>query len=323
MVKFKNLLVGFQLLFIFSLTYAQQAKVSAGIDTNDVLIGDQIKLKLEFTNTKKSNLIWAEIPDSIGKIEFVKKGKIDTLIKKNLFQLNAIYNVTSFDSGYYSLPSFSFTVNDKGMTPETLFTEPLELRFTTLEVDTTKAFKDIKGPLDVPIDWKGVFYYILIGLVILAGFYFTYRYWQKKKKVKDVELDYDPKIPPYILALEALKQLEAEKLWQSGYVKKYYVRMTDIIRIYMRRQFGIHAMEMITSEIIYSLEKAGIKSGLISEMKTLFETADLSKFAKYQPMPEDNAKCMSYSINFVNSTKPSEIEKEHKQEHNESVGDAK
>ena len=52
------------------------------------------------------------------------------------------------------------------------------------------------------------------------------------------------------------KQLDNEKLWQSGQIKKYYIRLTDIVRVYMRRQFHINAMEMITPEIISIKGKA-------------------------------------------------------------------
>ena len=44
-----------------------------------------------------------------------------------------------------------------------------------------------------------------------------------------------------------------EKLWQQGEIKQYYSELTDILRIYIENRWDIQAMEMVSSEIIESL----------------------------------------------------------------------
>ncbi|ROL62315.1 hypothetical protein D9V86_01380 [Bacteroidetes/Chlorobi group bacterium ChocPot_Mid] len=288
---------------------SQIPEIRVTADTNNVLIGDQIKIILEARSKDKFSLNWTPLPDTLGTLEVIKRGKIDTISKQDFYSLRQNIFVTSFDGGTYPMPSLTFTVIHSDSSLDTLLTEPLYLKFNSVEVDTTKDIKDIKGPLGVPMDWKKYLLYLLILVIVIALSVFGYKYW-KKRSQKKPDLGYDPSIPPHILALEALKQLESEKLWQSGYVKKYYIRLTDIIRIYIERQFKIMAMEMVTPEIISSLRENNFDQNLINDMSELFSIADFVKFAKHQPLPDENSKCMNYAVNFVNIT--SQIQSEDK-----------
>ena len=279
--------------------FSQFPEIKVSADSNNVLIGDQIKIKLEVKNKNKFNVIWSPIVDTLGSLEVVKKSKIDTTKKNNQYVLSQNLLVTSFDGGTHPLPSFTFTFINSDNSQDTFFTEPIYLKFNSVDVDTTQDIKDIKGPLEVSIDWEGYLIYLIILIAVLVIAYFGYGYWKKRKQVLP-DLGYDPSIPPYVLALEALKQLDSEKLWQGGYVKKYFIRLTDIIRIYIERQFKIKAMEMVTPEIISSMRAFGFENSLINDMSELFSLADFVKFAKHQPLPDENTKCMNYSVNFVN-----------------------
>jgi len=286
-------------LFFYSFSgYSQIPEINISADTNNVLIGDQIKILLEVKDKNKFDVIWTAIPDSLGTIEVVRRSKIDTLKNDKGYSLKQNVLVTSFDGGTYALPSFTFTFLNKDKTQDTVYTESLYLKFNAVEVDTTQEIKDIKGPLEVPLDWKSYLIYLLILIVLIIGGYFGYKYWKNRRKVQP-DLGYDPSIPPYILALEALKQLESEKLWQGGYVKKYFIKLTDIVRVYIERQFPIKAMEMVTPDIISELRKNNFEQNLINDMSELFSLADFVKFAKHQPLPDENSKCMNYAVNFV------------------------
>lgn len=305
----------FVTLFIFynNVVFSQIPEIRVTADTNNVLIGDQIKIELEINSKSKFNVLWTSIPDTMGPLEVVKISGIDTSNKDNQFSLKQNFLVTSFDGGTYSVPSFTFTFIQRDNSQDTIYTEPLFLKYNSVDVDTTQDIKDIKGPLEVPLDWAGYLIYIIILISVPILVYFVYKYWKKRKQVVP-DLGYDPSIPPHVLALEALKQLEAEKLWQNGYVKKYYIRLTDIVRIYFERQFKIKAMEMVTPEIISSMRTFGFENSLINDMSELFSLADFVKFAKHQPLPDENTKCMNYSINFVNVSSQMKTEEDRTRE---------
>lgn len=61
-------------------------------------------------------------------------------------------------------------------------------------------------------------------------------------------------------------------------------------------------MEMTSSEIIERLRQDGDKK-MIGELKELFETADLVKFAKYSTLINENDLNLVNAINFIDQTK--------------------
>ncbi|MFA6571838.1 MAG: hypothetical protein WCT77_11460 [Bacteroidota bacterium] len=306
----RNLLLLLISLFLISFTGANSQGVSARawIDTNNVLIGDQIKLNLEIKSDKKLDILFPSIPDSIGKIEFIARTKIDTVDSNGKFLLKQKFLFTSFDSGVHYIPSFEFRCFKSGKS-DSIFvrTDSFPVKFNTVSVDTSKAFKDIKPPLDYPFNIWDYLVYFLIALAIAGACAGGYFLWKKyKPKPKEPE-KYDPKIPPHVLALESLKQLDIEKLWQKGKVKLYYIRLTEIIRIYLERRFEILALEMVSDEIISSMEEKNIHSELIESMTKVFRTADMVKFAKGDPLPDVNTYSMHCSIDFVNRTVLSDV----------------
>ncbi len=296
--------------------------VNSKIDTNEVLIGDQIKLTLSVSSKKITKIQFPDLTNNLKGLELIEKSKIDTLKSDTLFKLSAQYIITSFDSGQYQIPSLSFTsLND--FKKETLYTEPIYLTFHTLEVDTTKEIKDIKPPLEIGADWIQILIYLLIAIIILTIAYFVYRYYLKKKSTQpNKHKQWDESILPHTEALNRLKELETKKLWQSGFYKEYFTELTDILRTYMERQFKIDALEMTSSEIIISLKTKRLSDEIIEKMKYLFENADLSKFAKYKPLPEININSLDYAYYFIDATKtPNNHSNQQVNQNNKGVGE--
>ena len=84
--------------------------------------------------------------------------------------------------------------------------------------------------------------------------------------------------------------------------KAYYTELTDVIRIYIKERFGFNAMEMTSAEIIERLLEEKDKES-IHDLKVMFETADLVKFAKYAPLMNENDMNLVNAVDFINQTK--------------------
>ena len=308
---------------------AQNAEVKVLIDTNNVLIGDQIKLTFQFKSDEKLNVIWPQLIDSSGKIEYLKrifadstikdsslieileKSKIDTQFVGNGIILSQKFTLTCFDSGSHQIPPFVFMYEKKcisNLIP--IESQPIALNYRTVAIDTTQAIKEIKAPIDAAYTIDEFLLYIIIGILVIALIIVVIWYLKKKKK-KVIKFKYDPKIPPHVMALQALKQLEAEKLWQKGEIKLYYIRLTEILWVYIERRFDVRAPELTSGEIIEELNQFNLELDLIIKLKNIFEVADLAKFAKYTPLLDENAALMNYAIELVNMTTKLEAESEH------------
>lgn len=85
-----------------------------------------------------------------------------------------------------------------------------------------------------------------------------------------------------------LRRLERRKLWQRGFVKQYHSEVTEIIRRYIERRFGVMALEMTTGEVMHNVKQTAMSVEVQETLFKFLSDADLVKFAKYQPTPEEN-----------------------------------
>ncbi|MBI3500602.1 MAG: hypothetical protein HY063_02320 [Bacteroidetes bacterium] len=299
-------------LLIATFSFSQNITVTASLDTNAILIGKQAKLKLRIdyqTDKGDVKIDFPKIGDTIIKqIEVVRQSKIEKFIPDSndlgRFAQQQTFIISSFDSGYYAIPPFKFFLNGDSSKP--IVTEALLLTVNTVPVDTTKNIKDIKPPIEVPFSWKEYLPYVYWGigaLAVLAGIILLIRYYLKKRKKKPLPEIIVPKIPPHITALERLEKLREEKLWQQGKLKEYHSELSDILRQYIEHRFYIHAMEQVTDEIMYSFRTADVSEELKMKLRQILFLSDLVKFAKEQPLPNENEQSIINAFEFVNATK--------------------
>ncbi|MDP3916046.1 MAG: hypothetical protein Q8R96_20140 [Bacteroidota bacterium] len=291
---------------------AQQVTVKASIDSTNILIGDQIKLILEIEKPKNMDVQFPLIPDTLGAgIEVVQRLPVDTfkLENKEREKLSQSYFITSFDSGVHQIPSFFFKLKFDRML-DSVATKTLAFQVFTMKIDTTKGPVDIKPPYSAPVSLKEVTPYIL-GIILIAAilfFIFYYIKW-KKKNVPLFRKPEKPLEPAHIIALRELDRIKAQKLWQSEKIKQYYSEVADTVRAYIENRFDIPAMEQTSAETIgvFKQNKELIDGTSLDQIQHILSLADLVKFAKYKPLPDDNNLTLMNAYFFVNQTKKAEI----------------
>jgi len=138
---------------------------------------------------------------------------------------------------------------------------------------------------------------------VLAGIVLLIRYLTRKKKPITLMKE-KSKVPAHILALEALNKLWQKKLCASGYIKEHYSELSDIIRIYIENRWEVSAMEMVSSEIIDSLKNFDIQSLQMKKLEQMLYMADMVKFAKAHPLPDENSLHYQNMVEFVKTTSP-------------------
>jgi hypothetical protein len=296
---------------------AQTAVIKASIDSTQLLIGEQTKIRLEIAAGKDSPLQLPLPVDTIIKgIEVLEISKIDTIdIGNNRIQLKYDFLVTSFDSALYLMPPFKLIAGT-----DTAYSNELALKVSTLPVNTESQqiydIKDIDNPSFVLWDYLWYVLYPLFGLCLLGGIaYLIYRLKTKKSLLpfKKAEVI----LSPHMIAINALDSIKAKKLWQQGRVKEYHSEITDTLRIYMERRFSIPAMEQTSGEILGKLKRISQVDYVYDDLKQILLLGDFVKFAKYQPLPDENELSMMNAYLFVNGTKMEEIiAKEENKENN-------
>ncbi|MBL7971668.1 MAG: hypothetical protein JNL03_09120 [Prolixibacteraceae bacterium] len=293
-------------------TSAQQVTVKASIDSTHILIGDQLKLLFEIEKPKDLDIQFPLVPDTFSSnVEVVNRSKIDTteLDDKGREKLTQSLFITSFDSGMHQIPPFYFKLKD-GTRLDSAATRALAFQVYGMKIDTTKGPADIKTVYSAPVTLKEVTPYIL-GIILIAAilfFIFYYIKW-KKKNVPLFAKPEKPAEPAHIIALRELDRIKTQKLWQQEKIKQYYSEVSDTIRTYIQNRFDIPAMEQTSAETLgtFKQKRDLADSNSIDQLQHILSLADLVKFAKYTPLPDDNNLTLMNAYFFVNQTKKEEV----------------
>ena len=215
--------------------------------------------------------------------------------------------IQSFDSGMYTLPPVIYLQEG-----ETIFTNRPVLKVIPVAVDSMVTVHDYADVADVNRhffdyfpDWVTDYgAWILLTLAGIAISLFIYLKWLRKGQIPLIPAK--KPVPPYQLAIQRLEELRNEHLCERGEEKEYYTRLTDILRSYLDKRFGINAMEMTSTQIKNALRSNEATRLPERYMTRILEIADFVKFAKVRPLPDDNEQAFRSAMQFVEDTKPEE-----------------
>lgn len=288
-----------------------QTEVSTKVDAREITIGDQVRYFIEVKGDKQEQLVWAVIPDTFNTLEVIEKGKIDTLNTEGSTIYKQRLLITGFDSGVYQIPAFEFGVVKAG-SKEVLYTDSFDLYVQTIPVDTTKPFREIKDIKDVKLTWLDYFttiFGIWQGLLLLT-FIIMIIYTLVKKKKTPAPVVPKPTETPHQRASRMLAELEQKELWQQDHIKQYYVELTDILRYYIEGRFGISVLELTTDELLDKMRTHKELTNYRDIIGSALRIADMAKFAKAQPLPEEHIDAFNKISQFVTITEPREEPKQ-------------
>jgi len=320
-ISFPGLLLFISMIVVLH-AYPQKAVLS--LDTSSIRIGERVQLRLHATLPKSASIYWPAIGDTLtGSVEVASKSKVDTnaTSRKDFMNYSQNILITSFDTGFHYIPPFKIYYSYSGDTARhDLLSEGVYLKVRLVEVDTTQAIRDIRGPMQAPLTFAEIAPFLggvaVLGLIIgLVWYYF----WRKRMNKPLFPVLTRPQGPPWETALQDLSKLEEKKLWQNGKIKEYYSELTDILRLYLHQQHGIDAMEMITSEILAAYDTSGLNPESRPILSSILVQADYAKFAKAIPLKSENELSMSYARQFIESTKPAPVTEQLKNTKTETI----
>ena len=282
--------------------------VAALLDSARLLMGRTTALHLEIVQDRGTRGALAlEKSDTLtSMVEIADKPKADTTaLDNNREQISRDLILQAFDSGLYVLPPIAYIVGH-----DTILSDPLSLKVIPVPVDTTQDIIDIKPVEGVPFrlldwvpDWMADYWWAwLLGLLLIAGALFYYFKWYRHGR--NPLRPEKKRLPPYEEAMLNLEALKQRQLWQNGQEKEYFTGLTDILRVYIDRRFGINAVEMTSTQIVATLKERGETRAVNEQLTMILEMADIVKFAAVRPLADDNELAYQRAVNFVEETRP-------------------
>ena len=170
MKTFLNKYIGMLLLALCLVCQAHgQVTVNASIDSLQLYIGEQTKVKLEVSCPTASELVMPIYKDGMlmPGIEIVGEVKADTqyLNRKQQMLVSQEYMVTSFDSAFYYIPPFEVLVDSQSYS-----SNPLALMVYQFPIDTAsvEAIFPIKDVVKVRLTFADL-WLMLLAILLLAG----------------------------------------------------------------------------------------------------------------------------------------------------------
>lgn len=283
-------------LLINALLAFAQSSIEAKIDPIEMMIGEQAQVTLTVQAGENDRV---EFPTFQPRQQIV--AGVEVIAAQHPAPNTLQLTLTSFDGNLYYLPPFKVKVNGK-----TVESKSLALKVVEVEVDTTKLDKFF-GPKDVQdnpflwSDWSLSFWLSVLMLVLLAVAYYLYLRLRDNKPII-ARIKIVRRLLPHQKAMKEIEQIKADKMVSSENQKEYYTKLTDTLRKYIEERYGFSAMEMTSSEIIERLTASDDQQSL-DELRRLFMTADLVKFAKYSTLINENDANLVNAIDFINQTK--------------------
>ena len=314
MFKVKNIILMLALMGGF-VGEASAQTVEQRIDSLQMLIGQQTVLHLKATAKRGAKIVLPSFKPQdqmIPGVEVVEQSKGDTMkVDDEQIMVSRDYTLTSFDENVYAIPALNFKIDGKNY-----HGNQLVLKVLTVPVDTVhpNQFYPPKGVQDNPFSWAewSFAFWLSLLMIIICGAMLYLRNRLKKNKPIITRIRIVRRVPAHEKALREIHDIKQHHSTTSQETQKeYYTQLTNTLREYIVSRFGFNAMEMTSAEIIDHLRASGDQK-MIDELRMLFSTADLVKFAKYEiPMNENDSNLVN-AINFIDQTKTDEQPKEEK-----------
>jgi hypothetical protein len=278
----KKLIFLFILLMNFrGLTYAQAPRVSATVDKQKILIGEQLQLYLKAVVYKPGPVTWFAI-DSFPHFEILRKSKIDSQqTSEGLFLQQAI-TVTSWDSGRWAIPSFSLG-NKK--------TSPVLVSVSFSPMDPNQPYHDIKDILDVQKPFASNWYWYLVGIAVLIALFLLFFPPKEEKKGAVAAV---PAEDPYKAALNRLERLKT-----ADEPKYLFTELVDTFRNYLEKRKNIQSFSKTTDDLSVQMKQLNLPGDQYHQLVQTLRMSDMVKFAKYLPQAKEGEEAIEVIKNNI------------------------
>ena len=219
------------------------------------------------------------------------------------------YELSPWLAGEFEIPPLVMRYGRKPADPNGLSALDLELSSNTLRIDVQSTLetgdemntpRGVVGALAPPPPARPWLWPTVIGggllLVTLLG---GAGWWLYRQVTKP-----PPPVPADVWALRALNALAAEGLVHVGRTREHYYGLSEIIRRYLEKQFGLAAPDMTTEEFLSYMAREAQRWPALSvdTLREFLQACDFVKYAAFEPDAETAEQALMTARDFVSRT---------------------
>ena len=274
-----------------------------------VLIGDPVRVELR-VETPDDYVVDFPAAEALGELSV---SKIDTPDARPGVEGGLLwqrtYTVEPLQSGTVEIPALTVKYARKSPGATTQPALDREAQAGPLKLDVLSALsardnvldpRDITGTLVPPRKplpaWAWAL--IVVGGLLGATLLVLLIRWVERRARRPA-----PPLAPEVWALRALAELETARLIESDQAREYYYRLSEIVRVYIERQFGLTAPEMTTEEFLLALARdRGAVPYDAERLREFLQACDMVKYAALTPGTQEAAQALGVARAFVDAT---------------------
>ncbi len=297
------------LIAVFANAAPPDVDVTASVDRTEVTVGERLRYTITVTHPAEGRIELPAVRGNTGSFEVLAHDVRTQPRRGRRTVLTHTFTLAAFVPGDDSLPPQRVEYHAPGDTATiVLHTPPTAVRVVRVAGDADDL-ADITGVerLSRGVPWGLLLLLLASGLALRA--------WLRRKKTLPKQRPMvappsppPPSVPPDLEALEALRVLEARG-WEHD-PRAFVFALSEIIRRYLGRRYGIDALEATTGELLERTRGLPLHDrdgGGIDGHAWLASSSTAMDAVKYAAVPldgDDAARWIVEARAFVTATRP-------------------
>lgn len=283
--------------------------VTARIDRAEVNVGDRVRYEITVVHPADGTVELPALRGNTGNFDVLGHEARTDSASGNRASVTHVLTLAAFVPGDDSLPPQRVEFRRRGddTAAAVLYTPPTAVRVARVSVDGD-TLEDITGVERLPrgVPWGLLLLLSAAGIALLA--------WRLRKKTPprprpEASAPPVPVVPPDEEALEALRTLE-----QAGWREQpraFAFGLSEILRRYLGRRYGIDALEATTGELLERARALPLPGGTAGGdinghewLRACCTELDTVKFAAGTVADDDAGRWLRGARAFVEVTRP-------------------
>lgn len=276
--------------------------ISSQVDHSEITIGDRVHYEIKVVYPKDGHLELPSVLGNLGSFEVKDYQASDPKDAGNIKIQTWHFDLSTFTVGKYTIPPQIIEYRaGKDTTAQVFYTQPIEINVKRTSPETVKDIADIAPLVQVaaPTPWL---LYGLGGVILIVIALVLWRVLRKKAPAVAIK----PQLPPFEEAIEGLAGLKDLSLIRQNRAREFCFALSEILRRYVSRRYGIDALESTTSEFLDKARNLPVTVAQKQWLGEFCEKTDLVKFANTLLLESDAGALLTATEAFVRQTKPRE-----------------
>jgi hypothetical protein len=260
-------------------------------------VGDPIQLTLALTHPAGYQVILPALPDAWGDFAVVSQSPATVVANADgTATTTMLIDARLFQPGDFNTPPLEVSVTDGQGGLQKVVAAPAALSIVSVLQEGDTALRDIKpqAALPLPAAWP----WIAAGLAALAAVAVVV--WQARRRQK---VAVDNRLAHQV-ALDGLTMIEGLRLPEQGRFKEHYTLVSDIVRVYVERRYGVPALERTTGEIRPDLTRTDMSPEVTALLVAFLQESDLVKFSEWMPDVASAQQLLAHGRMIIEATRP-------------------